>query len=77
MEEFGFEKLDVYQLSLDFLELAYCLIDKLPKGYATLADQLRRSTLSVPLNIAEGTGKGSSRSILFRIVQMLSRLALR
>lgn len=112
MEDFGFEKLDVYQLSLDFLELAYCLIDNLPKGYATLADQLRRCSLSVPLNIAEGTGKTtsaerrrfyqiargstlecsaiiscylklkltdqkilcSSRDLLFRIVQMLSKL---
>ena len=57
MEEFGYEKLDVYQRAMEFLAQAYALIDRLPKGYSTLADQLRRSSLSIPLNIAEGSGK--------------------
>ena len=115
MEEFGYERLDAYRCSLEFLEQAYRLIDQLPKGYATLADQLRRSSLSIPLNIAEGTGKSSSaersryyqiargsalecsaiigcclrlrildqqvlltsRSLLYRVVQMLSKLVKR
>ena len=59
-EEFGYEKLDVYQRSIEFLSHAYALVDCLPKGYSSLADQLRRSSLSVPLNIAEATGKSSS-----------------
>lgn len=113
MEEFGYEKLDVYKCSIDFLSQVYCIIDRLPKGYSHLADQLRRSSLSIPLNIAEGSGKASpaermrfyeiarssalecsailscsftlklinqelffsSRSLVFRIVQMLSKLA--
>src|SRR5438046_2174350 len=51
---FWFEKLDVYQRSIEFLALAHQIIEALPKGHAVLADQLRRAALSVSLNIAEG-----------------------
>jgi four helix bundle protein len=54
---FGFEKLDVYQRSVEFLALAWHLGDALPRGQSGLAEQLRRAALSVPLNIAEGTGR--------------------
>jgi four helix bundle protein len=59
MEEFGYEKLDVYRCSMEFLESAFALIDKLPKGFAHLGDQLKRASLSIPLNIAEGSGKST------------------
>jgi four helix bundle protein len=36
----------------------------MPKGYAHMADQLRRSSLSIPLNIAEGSGKPSQADSL-------------
>jgi four helix bundle protein len=55
-----YEKLDVYQVSIQFLALTIKIIDKIPKGNATIIDQLKRASLSVPLNIAEGTGKNSS-----------------
>lgn len=51
------ENLDVYQRAIEFLALAVGLIEALPKGNATLADQLRRASLSSVLNIAEGAGK--------------------
>src|SRR5438045_6291970 len=54
---FGFEGLDVYQRSVEFLALAWQLGEALPRGQSGLADQLRRAALSVPLNIAEGTGR--------------------
>ena len=54
-----YEKLDVYQVSIQFVAVAVALSGQLPKGYAPLADQLRRAALSIPLNIAEGVGKPS------------------
>ena len=55
----SFKKLDVYRLSIEFLELAFNLVAQLPKGQAKLADQFRRAAMSIPLNIAEGAGKAS------------------
>jgi four helix bundle protein len=59
MKDFGYEKLDVYQCSMEFLAAASQLNDTLPKGFVHIGDQLRRASLSVPLNIAEGSGKCS------------------
>ena len=54
-----FQKLDVYQCSIDFLALAHRVLQLPPKGHAELADQLRRAAQSVPQNIAEGCGRRS------------------
>ena len=54
-----YEKLDVYQVSIQFVALAIAISEQVPKGYAALADQLRRAAWSIPLNIAEGVGKPS------------------
>lgn len=55
----SYEKLDVYQAAIQFLVVATGIIDELPKGNAALADQLRRASMSMPLNIAESSGKPS------------------
>ena len=49
------------QCSLQFAALVFEILEKVPRGHAELSDQLRRATISVPLNIAEGTGKTSNR----------------
>ncbi len=54
---FDQERLDAYQLALEFLVYADGLIRKLPRGRAHFVDQLGRASLSVVLNIAEGAGK--------------------
>jgi four helix bundle protein len=54
-----YEKLDAYQVSIRFVAVAVAISGEIPKGYASLADQLRRAAWSIPLNIAEGVGKSS------------------
>ena len=53
------ERLDVYQVSLDFLVFANRVIEALPRGRSHLADQLTRASTSIVLNLAEGAGKHS------------------
>jgi four helix bundle protein len=57
---FGFQKLDVYRCAVTFLGLTSTLADRVPRGHSALSDQLRRAALSIPLNIAEGSGKGTT-----------------
>lgn len=58
--DFDHERLDVYQLALDFLVLAERLVRSFPRGRSYFADQLGRAALSIVLNIAEGAGKLSA-----------------
>lgn len=50
------EKLDVYRCAIEFLALATKVVEELPRGHASLADQFKRAAMSVPLNIAESAG---------------------
>ena len=56
-----YERLDVYQCALQFAALSFQVLEKMPRGHGELADQLRRATISIPLNIAEGAGKTTDR----------------
>jgi four helix bundle protein len=53
----NFQRLDVYQCSIEFLALTSEIVNETPKGHGALLDQLRRAASSVPLNIAEATGR--------------------
>src|SRR5947208_15519147 len=53
------EKLDVYQMALELITWTIPLLDKVPAN-ASVRNQLDRATTSIPLNIAEGTGKFTS-----------------
>src|SRR4051794_1769551 len=53
--------LDVYRLSLDFVEIAADIAKHIPRGQSYLADQLRRSASSTVLNIGEGAGEFSKK----------------
>ncbi len=53
------ENFKVYQCSAELLAFVSKILDSLPRGNGAIADQLRRSSLSIPLNIAEGAGKTS------------------
>ncbi len=64
MEEFSFnfENLIVYQKAKGYVKLVYCLLRKFPKNeeYA-LCDQLRRASISVTSNIAEGMSRQTAK----------------
>ena len=53
----SYEKLLVYQSSMRFLRFSRNLISSLPRGSSPISDQLRRASISIPLNIAEACGK--------------------
>ena len=59
---FDFEKLEVYQLALDYLDRVFDICRNLPGGIRySLGDQLTRAALSISNNLAEGTGKRSKK----------------
>ena len=60
----SFQRLEVYQRSIEFFALALEIIAELPKGNADIADQLRRAAQSQPLNIAEGAGRTSRPDVV-------------
>jgi len=46
----NFRKLDVYQAAIRFLPLAVGIADSLSPRYASLGDQLRRASISIPFD---------------------------
>src|SRR5262245_7914971 len=53
----SFQKLDVYRCATEFLALTVGLSEEIPRGNASILDQLRRAATSIPLNIAEAAGR--------------------
>ena len=62
MDNFAFRDLRVYQSSKDLVKTIYQLLATYPSNeqYA-LCDQLRRASVSVPSNIAEGMSRSSDK----------------
>lgn len=59
---FKFEKLLVWQKALDYIELIYKISQNFPKSEIFgLQSQIRRSAVSIALNIAEGSGKTTKK----------------
>ena len=56
-----YRELEVWQLAMELCESVYGLLRKFPaeEKYA-LCDQLRRAVVSIPSNIAEDNGRGST-----------------
>ena len=51
-----FEKLEVWQLAVEYVDLCYVIAEQLPRQEDfNLASQLRRAAVSIALNIAEGS----------------------
>lgn len=57
---YSFEKLEIWQLSLNLVEMIYQITKKLPEDEKFgLTSQLKRASVSVCLNIAEGRAADS------------------
>ena len=69
MNRFDHEKLDVYNLALEFATYAYELSKGLSGNDRHARDQMLRASQSIPLKIAEGNGKrpGCNRRRFFEI----------
>ena len=61
----GYERLEVWQRGMDLVVAVYELVRELPseERYA-LSDQLRRSAVSIPSNIAEGAARASKKEFV-------------
>jgi four helix bundle protein len=58
---FGFEKLEVWQKSIELSDTVYSLTRDFPTDERFgLTSQMRRSAVSIPSNIAEGSGRSST-----------------
>ena len=59
---FMFERLDVWKLSVDFVKEIYEILETFPSDEKySLVNQIRRAAISVPSNIAEGSGRVSAK----------------
>ena len=60
--KYSYKNLDIYKESKTLVMMVYKLLKQFPKEeqYA-LCDQLRRAVISVPSNVAEGSGRTSSK----------------
>ena len=69
---FKFEKLEVWKRSLTFADEMFSVADGLPQKYQfSMGEQLRRAALSIPTNIAEGSGRegGKEQAYFFRVAK--------
>ena len=56
-EKFDFENLKVYQKALEYIDFIYKITRDFPKTeILSLTDQFKRASISICLNIAEGSG---------------------
>ena len=64
---FAHDRLDAYHVAREALAAGEAIARALPRGYGTLADQLRRALLSAFLGVAEAASRsGADRLARFR-----------
>ena len=69
--QFNFENLQVYQKSLDFVDIVYEITKQFPKSELyNLTSQFKRAAVSIALNIAEGAGDTNSQFGRFLQISM-------
>jgi four helix bundle protein len=64
-QQYKFEKLEVWQLATELFDLVYEIDKHLPASEKfNLSDQIRRASVSVSLNIAEGSTTASNAEFI-------------
>ena len=59
------KELEVWQKAFELVLDVYKIVEKLPKNEKfVLSDQVRRSAISIPSNIAEGHDRGSTKEFI-------------
>ena len=59
----NYEKLEIWQKSMGFVKEIYTLTSKFPaEERFGIVSQIRRASVSIPINIAEGSGRGTKAS---------------
>ena len=59
---FKFERFEAWKRAIDFADVMFELADSLPQKYQfSLGEQLRRAALSIPTNLAEGSGRDNPK----------------
>ena len=62
----SFKDLQVWKVSMDLVTEIYKTTDKFPKSEVYgLTNQIRRSSVSIPSNIAEGSGRKNTKEYLY------------
>ncbi|MBL0913557.1 MAG: four helix bundle protein [Bacteroidia bacterium] len=65
MNKFGFEKLEVWILAVDFADIIISITERICNTrHFRIAEQLESASTSVSMNIAEGCGRNSDREML-------------
>ena len=60
---FRFEELEIWKLSIEYADKMYKLVEKLPVDERyNMVNQLKRASLSISNNIAEGSGTATARN---------------
>ncbi|MEA3376022.1 MAG: four helix bundle protein [Chloroflexota bacterium] len=75
-----FEKLEVWQLAIEYVDVCYAIAEQLPhQERYNLASQLRRAATSIALNVAEGstsqTDPEQARFVRFAIRSLIETVA--
>jgi len=65
METLNYQELLVWQKAMKLTAIIYKLVKKLPKEELyCLSDQMRRSVVSIPSNIAEGRNRNTKKELI-------------
>ena len=79
---FRFERFEAWKLAIEYADRMFEVADGLPQKYQfSLGEQLRRAALSIPTNLAEGSGRekageerylyGVAKGSLYEVVSLL------